>query len=391
MDNIGLYYPFIHFRNEAWLKAAALYWPGMGRICPMGYPTNDSYTVRALSDELDFIVDVDPTSATLRVNSIFTKLLDDCGEELAYRLSVDRRSPSHHGPTHSDDSQLAFVYAPKIAQVLRERLQSLGLATTRGEMRSAHRSAPSGDEQMWVGMDERLASIYMCVLADELATAGGLQPTTDDARAQVAVGGWTAERMAAILLGFEFGATQSRAESSLELDSCIAFLAITTAIPQGIEDVPIERIIRFRQTHESELDAFRREVKDAAESLANLDTRVDPNVLQAHLHSVVSRRFEAPQRDLRKALRGANLDAVDTVLNLKIAVPALIAGVATDQNLATGIGAAVGIYGLSRLATRQRRNLRNKTPGATYLLNMQKQLAPKTSVRRSLRIAKAIA
>src|SRR2546430_11603576 len=31
-----LYYPFIHFRDEGWLKLTALYWDGMRRIVPVG-------------------------------------------------------------------------------------------------------------------------------------------------------------------------------------------------------------------------------------------------------------------------------------------------------------------------------------------------------------------
>jgi hypothetical protein len=35
--HIGLYYPFIHFRDESWLKLTSLYWDRMGRIVPEGY------------------------------------------------------------------------------------------------------------------------------------------------------------------------------------------------------------------------------------------------------------------------------------------------------------------------------------------------------------------
>ncbi len=27
---MGLYYPYVHFRDERWLKLAALYWPKTG-------------------------------------------------------------------------------------------------------------------------------------------------------------------------------------------------------------------------------------------------------------------------------------------------------------------------------------------------------------------------
>jgi hypothetical protein len=31
---IALYYPYIHIRDDNWLKAAALYWPRIARLAP---------------------------------------------------------------------------------------------------------------------------------------------------------------------------------------------------------------------------------------------------------------------------------------------------------------------------------------------------------------------
>jgi hypothetical protein len=39
LPKMGVYYPYIHFRDEAWLKVAALYWPKLTRIVPPGYQT----------------------------------------------------------------------------------------------------------------------------------------------------------------------------------------------------------------------------------------------------------------------------------------------------------------------------------------------------------------
>jgi hypothetical protein len=48
--HIGLYYPFIHFRDESWLKLTSLYWDRMGRIVPEGYGLRDNDTVRQFKD-----------------------------------------------------------------------------------------------------------------------------------------------------------------------------------------------------------------------------------------------------------------------------------------------------------------------------------------------------
>ena len=40
MPDIALYYAYTHIRDEAWLKAAALYLPRLGLIAPAGYPSS---------------------------------------------------------------------------------------------------------------------------------------------------------------------------------------------------------------------------------------------------------------------------------------------------------------------------------------------------------------
>ncbi|WP_406365616.1 hypothetical protein [Streptomyces sp. NBC_00645] len=47
LDQIGLYYPHIHCRNEEWLKTAALYWPQLARVVPADYDLRDLPTTRA--------------------------------------------------------------------------------------------------------------------------------------------------------------------------------------------------------------------------------------------------------------------------------------------------------------------------------------------------------
>ena len=48
----GLYYPYIHFQDEGWLKTAALYWDSMGRIVSIDTPLDDGD-----SDEVKRLID----------------------------------------------------------------------------------------------------------------------------------------------------------------------------------------------------------------------------------------------------------------------------------------------------------------------------------------------
>jgi hypothetical protein len=50
VERPGLYFPFVHVRDDNWLKAVALYWPSVSRLVPDGYLKRDSPTARALAD-----------------------------------------------------------------------------------------------------------------------------------------------------------------------------------------------------------------------------------------------------------------------------------------------------------------------------------------------------
>ena len=52
-SNRALYYPFIHFKDERWLKLSALYWDVMGRIVPKTYTREDNEVVRALGSYIE--------------------------------------------------------------------------------------------------------------------------------------------------------------------------------------------------------------------------------------------------------------------------------------------------------------------------------------------------
>lgn len=81
MQRIGLYYPYIHFRDEQWLKLTVLYRPQLARVGPEGFPVADSETVRALNDGLGFVEDVRPEAAAQAVAPLFLQLVREHGDE----------------------------------------------------------------------------------------------------------------------------------------------------------------------------------------------------------------------------------------------------------------------------------------------------------------------
>jgi hypothetical protein len=70
-----LYYPFIHFRDEGWLKLSSLYWDDVSRIVPRSYAPRDSREIRTLEDA-GVVRRVDPGAYEPAVSQLFTALLE---------------------------------------------------------------------------------------------------------------------------------------------------------------------------------------------------------------------------------------------------------------------------------------------------------------------------
>src|SRR6266567_1718845 len=87
---VGLYYPFIHFRNEGWLKLTALYWDSMRRIVPSGASLHDTDEVKRLVDA-GFIQSREPLGAAFQIAGPFQELLATHGDALRGQFAVTER------------------------------------------------------------------------------------------------------------------------------------------------------------------------------------------------------------------------------------------------------------------------------------------------------------
>lgn len=393
VTSAGLYYPYIHFRDDRWMKAAALYWPGMARIVPRGYRTMDSPTVRTLSAELGFVQNLRPEAAAATVEQLFLGLLREHGEQLAHRLAVDPTyareesgTPLWHGS--SPKSGLGFIYAEKMTSTLRNGLLQLGLAVI-GQGSHHGRLSMDPDPSHWIGVDERLAAVYMCVLAQEVSRRNTLTPVTDQALSQLAVGQWTIEDVAGTLLGTDLTSPSRTAHEPLpDQTAAVAYLALDLAVPSGLDQVPVTSIVNFRRQHEGEVRAFQEAVAGAAAELRGLDRRIEDQILAKYLTDVVSRHLEEPRQQLKNALRSHKFDTVLSTLTIQTELPALAAagtlGMTVNPVVGAVAGAAVGIASITASARRRKAELRRANPAADYLLRVGEEFASMGAVERSL-------
>ncbi|MEU6011116.1 DUF6236 family protein [Streptomyces sp. NPDC047453] len=243
LERVGLYYPYVRVRDEQWIKTAALYMPKLARIVPSGYSVVDSPTVRALNDELGFVVPVDPMRIAQQLAPAFLDLLERYQPALRrwYRMTGDARDLSSGGehPGRQDSrpyrpwslratppwqrteggQALAELHCGEVDGRLRAALLDSGLAV---------QSSPR-----WITMDASLAWVYKYSLVEEIARAGNFSPFTDQPSAHIAYGGWESDGLASALLG---GPVAASADEDLR---AVGLLALRVVTPENLADVPV--------------------------------------------------------------------------------------------------------------------------------------------------------
>jgi hypothetical protein len=394
---MSVYYPYIHIRDERWLKVAALYWPRMVRIVSPDYPTRDSQLVEILRDELGFILDLPPDAAARDAAEPFAAFTDGFGPTALERLRVGQESVSlgpeqlavphppaafgavgdiadetcvpafeHYSPrwsAHGIGANTAGVHRSEVAAPLADKLIDLGLAVpARGE---------------WLAMNPELAWLYKCRLTEEMARRNNLVPATDQMPAHAVMDG-------PVDVGSLLGQA-GRPLKSADFQAGFGLLSINAVIPQDLDRVPPAKIIEIRRRFAAQFDRWRQYSDEVAAALeAELQAVESPQVLQAYLDDAVRRFATGPADDIRRGLADVGVDAALTAINTKFAVPAAaIAGLAAPPIAAAG-GIALAATNL-RQSTRRLARAQQAAPVA-YLLNVREALTPQTLVTQILAV-----
>jgi hypothetical protein len=317
----GLYYPFIHFRNEGWLKLAALYWDGMNRIVPMGASLHDSDEVKRLVDA-QFIQNRAPFAAADKVAKPFRDLVAVHGDDLRAKFAIaksgtwpDDRHTRLYAPGR--DRKLAYVFDEKMDKGLLGDLHEHGLVATRT------------DDPRWIGMHPKLVSVYMMALAEAMAPMLGAHPLTDRAFNHVAVSGFTMERLAAALLEQPELAAPTPADAKQEVEEAMASLAFSYVMPAAPAHIPAEEIVKLRKTYAEERGQFQAEVAKLTVNLINLQDLKDPREVEQHLKAEYDKTLAPRLERLREGLQKANIDTVEGAMAISFALPAGLAAALT--------------------------------------------------------------
>ena len=369
----ALYYPYTHFKDERWLKLAALYWDKVARIVPFDYATDDSAAVKALSPCID-IVRPDWAPADFAQN--FVDFVALYGPKLRenYALSLrdrwpaldDRERPPRAGGPSGNDSRLGYIYYEKINDDVYLALKESGLASTddRGER--------------WIGMHPRLAWVYMTALAEQIAAHRGLRPLTDETRDHLALSSLAPERLAQVLLDdvdlVDAGPT------SLEVESTLVSVAFKAVLPSNLAELDPDKIMAFREKYPQERAAFQQAVADLLKGGEWLQAIDSPALLEQRLRDEYDKHWNTRLADLREKLDECGIDTVLGCFNVKAALPAGIAaalgGLVLNPVAAGAAGLAVGVMNTLRDKRKQALGALRASP-VSYLYRLEQDLAPK--------------
>ena len=387
--SLGLYYPYLHFKSQAWLKVAALYWGRMARIVPHKYSLADPYDVLQLAKEdVGFVRNLDPEDSPDRVGrDLVSEVMADttgfqrryglAGRESWYEVSSSMRPPPYGGPPGSDP-RLGYVYVEKMSPKICDVLVTSNLAEV----------DPYQPE--WIGMHPQLASVYMFKLAEEMARRDGLTPVTDRARDHVGVSGWTMHRLANERGGDVTSPAGLRSDT--ELEAAMVSVALRSVLPQDVEHVPIESIIRVRKEFEPSRIEFQRRLREIVANMSSERTVESAEALAWHLEERYKRELKPALDELDRRLRAVGIRTVAGALSTQVKKPKMIEGAlaamglssyvaaSPEATLAFGVGAVA--VSVSRVFIEQReetRQLLQATPEA-YLLHVKENLGPSTLV-----------
>lgn len=372
----ALYYPWMRFRDDEWVKVALLYWRRVQRIVPPDYAVDDSPDIEAFA-AAGLISGVAFDVSRERVGALFAQVLKGRRKALYDRFAIDQGSLWANTTSFDPGSvpridethlkEFAYVHLDKIAYPLRQALVVSGLGV---ESR--------GDDPNWFGVHPELARTYMTALAHDISGTSGVQPVTDTARDLVAVGGWSLERLTSLLLP----ASDAHPDESQpgEPAAALAFLALRGLVPKDASALTAAQVIEVRTKYGGELLAF----QDAVRSIvtdADLSGISSLAAFQQHLEDLHADRLAPKLERLQADLRLLNVDTVQSWLSIKTtlasgSVGALISSQIDPTVGMTGAG-LLGAAALQRSAAAAAHAAIQDNPAA-YMLHVKEAFSPTT-------------
>jgi len=345
----ALYFPYIHFKDEDWLKYSLLYWDGVKRIVPKSYQPQDSAAVKLLADK-NLIENVDPQSGETPyaqgATDEFVPTVKDLLEKRGGKLGRGSRVTANF----EQNANTALVHVQKMDERVTSLLSSSGLAQQAGN---------------WYAMDGDLAGYYMLCLAAHIGEKQNAPLLSDSFEMETGGTFFQHSRLSP--------KTPARRG---EVSFTLARLAMPIPRPKDLGHVPMAKIVDFHQRFQAERMQFRKAIEDATKEAGALsDSTAIRDFLQEKQATI-----KTAVEDRRKTLRELKVETVNSFMS--ISVPGLLSATALSSfgPVGVAIGSTVGIA-LSAVSwlTKRRGEKRKAIRDSDwhYLLSLEKNFRPK--------------
>lgn len=237
--NNALYYPYIDLRENdiQQIKAMSLFYDKIYRIVPEDVKTNDCKELQDLIFDNEIIKSLDPI-----------KYAKDASKKF---LSVMKQwDASGLQSSNEENINITKLHTQKIDSIVRDLFNKLGYR----------------EHQNWIDVPTDLASNYMLFLAKEIAIKNKLQLVAKEWAP------WTATTY--FNLNGSFGDFPLQYENNgTNGPSAYALfsLIINKIVPLNIAEIPIDKILLFREKRISEIDSLRESILKLYEELQNIE------------------------------------------------------------------------------------------------------------------------
>jgi Family of unknown function (DUF6236) len=248
----ALYFPYIHFQDENWLKYSLLYWDCIERIVPLSYNPQDSDNVKLLADA-GIIKNIAPQSGTIPyTQTAAAEFIPTMQNYLSIHgdLSISGRLTRAAGANVSKqverNASEALVHIQKMDGKVIQLLESSGLANRYGD---------------WFAMDGALAAYYMLCLAAHISEKLNAPLLSDSFEMET---GGTFFQHSRIT-------TEQVGQPKDEVGFRLARMVFPLPRPENLAAVSMHKILEFYQKHGAERMQFRQAIEDAVKDAATLE------------------------------------------------------------------------------------------------------------------------
>jgi hypothetical protein len=367
------------------LKTAALYWPSVRRLVPLGYSKHDSPTAQAFFDA-GILRDEVPEDLLNSMAWNLLQILYESADSLMRDYSIEHAyaqwDGTHWGEGSGGDHvpQLGWIHVTKFPPHVVNYLSDIGLA----------RRGRTASSDPWIGLHPVLAGAYMTALAGRVSEQAHFQPLTDQVDLRLATSSSDVEAAMNLLFGRAHAEQESTSGSANTGVEAYIMIALQYARPKNLGGISADKIIQCRESMSEDLSTFRDYVESQRAELGELANISNRRRRLEAFAEHVEHTVEQPLRKLEKGLQLHKLEPTRSLLLAGSVAPPLAVGAVLDAAHAPPLASATaGTLAAIGSAWWQietvRRHTRTSSP-VGYLLDVRDLLTPKTLAARARKI-----